>query len=150
MCWCTNIRGHCLQIFWKELRILPVATLAHEQREERRLDWDATVFSDSSHDVEAGNTELSQRDLGARHGKDIVAANIRSRQMLEAGVDNKLDRDALFQIPSPVAVGRELKDFSSSRTHRAKTALLKKCDHEKIGVRDDPVQMLIQTGKVAR
>ncbi|CAM9932458.1 unnamed protein product, partial [Sphacelaria rigidula] len=82
--------------------------------------------------------------------KGTVAANVRAREMLVASLEDKRDRDVLFRIPSPAAVWGELNDFYSPKTNGARLALLERYDHVKIGVRDDPVQKLIEMEEVAR
>ncbi|CAM9303107.1 unnamed protein product, partial [Sphacelaria rigidula] len=82
--------------------------------------------------------------------KGTVAANVRARQMLVASLEHQRDRDVLFRIPSPAAVWRELNDFYSSKTNAARLALLEKYDHVKIGVRDNPIQKLIEMEEVAK
>ena len=88
------------------------------------IDWVFTMSGDHSHDVEVGNTEVSVNFLELRHGKGVVAANIRARQLLVASLDHKRDQDILFRIPSPAAVWRELNDFYCPKTNGAKLALL--------------------------
>lgn len=108
------------------------------------------MTNDSFHGVDVGDPELSLGYPGTGHGKDIVAAHLRSRRTLVANLEGTRVQDIVPRLHSPGAVWRKHADVFRPRANEARLALLKRVDGVKIGVHDDPEQKLFEVEDIAR